>query len=202
MRRVSLYCRLHPAHPHPAPEFSHRRHGDGGAPSVGQGDRRELAERIRRGDGFDDIAKLAGWDGIRLTSLHCPEDPSPIWGRVIAEIAALWGQNPLTCCCDLLVREHCEITMVDFMASEEDITAILQSPLSHLISDSTYPTDGMPHPRVYGTFPGFCSTLSGKRGALTWGAGHPQGDGPSAQRLRLAGKGCAGGGDGRRSLRI
>lgn len=53
--------------------------------------------------------------------------------------------------------------MIDFMASEEDITAILQSPLSHLISDATYPTEGMPHPRVYGTFPRLCSTLSGKR---------------------------------------
>ena len=41
--------------------------------------------------------------------------------------------------------------MVDFMASEEDIVTILQSPLSNVISDSTYPTDGMLHPRVYGT---------------------------------------------------
>ena len=36
--------------------------------------------------------------------------------------------------------------MIDFMASEEDIIAILQSDLSNLISDSTYPTEGMPHP--------------------------------------------------------
>lgn len=68
-----------------------------------KGVRRELAERIERGGGFDDIAKLAGWDGIRLTSLHCPED-HPYQGKSIAEIAALWGQNPLDCCCDLLVR--------------------------------------------------------------------------------------------------
>lgn len=36
--------------------------------------RKLLARRIESGDGFDDIAKLAGWDGIFLTSLHCPED--------------------------------------------------------------------------------------------------------------------------------
>ena len=36
--------------------------------------RRELARRIESGSGFDDIARLAGWDGIYLTSLHCPED--------------------------------------------------------------------------------------------------------------------------------
>lgn len=123
--------------------------------------RRELAQRIQIGEGFDDIAKLAGWDGIYLTSLHCPED-HPYLGKSLAEIAAMTGQDP-----DLLLRPAGagagEITMIDFMASEEDITAILQSPLSHLISDATYPTEGMPHPRVYGTFPGFCSTLSGKR---------------------------------------
>lgn len=42
--------------------------------------------------------------------------------------------------------------MIDFMAHEEDIAAILRDPFSNLISDSTYPTEGQPHPRVYGTF--------------------------------------------------
>lgn len=153
-----------------------------------KGARRELAERIRRGDGFDDIAKLAGWDGIRLTSLHCPED-HPYQGKSIAEIAALWGQNPLDCCCDLLVREHCEITMVDFMASEEDIVTILQSPLSNVISDSTYPTDGMLHPRVYGTFVHLLEHFVKERGVLTAEQAVHKITQKPAQVLRLAGKG-------------
>ena len=123
-----------------------------------KGARRELAERIRRGDGFDDIA--------------------------------LWGQNPLDCCCDLLVREHCEITMVDFMASEEDIVTILQSPLSNVISDSTYPTDGMLHPRVYGTFVHLLEHFVKERSVLTAEqAVHKMTQKP-AQVLRLAGKGA------------
>ena len=113
--------------------------------------RKLLARRIESGDGFDDIAKLAGWDGIYLTSLHCPED-HPYQGMSLQQIAELTGQDPLTCCCDLLVREQGEITMIDFMAHEGDIAAILQDPFSNLISDSTYPTEGQPHPRVYGTF--------------------------------------------------
>ena len=68
-----------------------------------KGARRELAELIRRGDGFDDIAKLAGWDGIRLTSLHCPED-HPYQGKSIAEIAALWGQSGVCALLDRLDR--------------------------------------------------------------------------------------------------
>ena len=57
--------------------------------------------------------------------------------------------------------------MVDFMASEEDIVTILQSPLSNVISDSTYPTDGMLHPRVYGTFPRVLESYVRERHVLT-----------------------------------
>ena len=150
--------------------------------------RRELARRIEQGKGFDDIAKLDGWDGIRLTSLHFPED-HPYQGKSIAEIAAMWGQNPLDCCCDLLVREHGEITMVDFMASEEDIVTILQNPLSNVLSDATYPTDGMPHPRVYGTFVHLLEHFVKERGALTASqAVHKMTQKP-ARVLHLDGKG-------------
>ena len=55
--------------------------------------RRELAQRIQSGAGFDDIARLAGWDGIYLTSLHCPED-HPYLGKSLAEIAAMTGRIP------------------------------------------------------------------------------------------------------------
>lgn len=150
--------------------------------------RRELAARIESGEGFDNIAKLAGWDGILLTSLHCPED-RPYQGKSIAEIAKICGQSPLDCCCDLLVREHCEITMVDFMASEEDIAAILRSPLSNVISDATYPTEGMFHPRVYGTFVHFLERFVKEKGVLTVEEGVHKMTQKSAQVLRLAGKG-------------
>ena len=134
---------------------------------LGDPDQRKLlARRIESGDGFDDIAKLAGWDGIFLTSLHCPED-RPYQGMSLARIAALTGQDPLTCCCDLLVREQGEITMIDFMADEEDIAAILRDPFSNLISDSTYPTEGQPHPRVYGTFVHLLTRFVLQRGDLT-----------------------------------
>ena len=106
-------------------------------------ERETLAHRIEDGGGFDDIAKLAGWDGIFLSSLHCPED-APLLGKSIAQEAAMEHKSPLDACCDLLIREYCQVTMIDFMAAEEDIAAILRSPLSCLISDATYPTEGMP----------------------------------------------------------
>ena len=116
-----------------------------------RGVRRELAARIESGEGFDDIARLAGWDGIYLTSLRCPENRQ-YQGKNLTQIAAMMGESPLDACCELLIREKGRITMIDFMAAEEDICAILHSPLSSVISDATYPTEGRPHPRVCGTF--------------------------------------------------
>ena len=150
--------------------------------------RKELAARIESGAGFDDIAKLAGWDGIYLTSLHCPED-HPYQGKNLMEIAALMGQDPLTSCCELLAREHGQITMIDFMASEEDICAILRSPLSCVISDATYPTEGQLHPRVCGNVTHLLEHFVREKGALSWeSAVHKLTEKP-AEVLGLKGKG-------------
>ena len=150
--------------------------------------RRELAARIRSGDGFDNIAGLAGWDGIYLTSLGLPAHQR-YQGKNLAEIAEEMGLPPLEACCDLLVQERGQITMIDFMASEDDITAILQSELSCLISDATYPTDGIPHPRVYGAFPRLIQRFVREKGALTLEQAVAKMTDAPAQALRLRGKG-------------
>ncbi len=151
--------------------------------------RRELARRIREGGGFDNIARLAGWDGIFLSSLHCPED-APFLGKSIAEVAELESKDPLDSCCDILVREHGQVTMIDFMASEDDISAILRSPLSSLISDATYPTEGMPHPRVYGSCTRLLQHFVREKGVLTLEQAVHKLTGAPAKALRLRGKGA------------
>lgn len=110
-----------------------------------------LRDRIENGKDFDNIAQLVGWENIVLSSMRLPEHQELV-GLTIAEAAEKRGQDAFSCCCDLLAEEHCEITMVDYITCEEDIAAILRVPFSHIISDSTYPTQGMPHPRLYGTF--------------------------------------------------
>lgn len=127
--------------------------------------RRELAARIESGESFDNIAGLAGWDGIYLTSLHRTENRI-YQGKNLVEIGEMMGKSPLDACCALLVSEHCEITMIDFMASEDDIAAILRDEWSNLISDATYPTEGQLHPRVYGTFPHLLTRFVREKGVL------------------------------------
>ena len=107
----------------------------------------------------------------------------------LARIAALTGQDPLTCCCDLLVREQGEITMIDFMADEEDIAAILRDPFSNLISDSTYPTEGQLHPRVCGNVTHLLEHFVREKKALSWEQAVHKLTGRPAQVLGLTGKG-------------
>ena len=42
--------------------------------------------------------------------------------------------------------------MIDRITDESDIAAILRSSRVSVISDATYPTEGLPHPRLYGNF--------------------------------------------------
>ena len=151
--------------------------------------RQILARRIASGEGFDNIASLAGWEGIYLTSLHQQENQVYL-GRNLLEIGQMMGLTPLDACCELLVRERGQITMIDFMAAEEDICTILKSDLSSLISDATYPTDGKCHPRVYGTFPRLIEHFVQDKGVLTLEEAIKKMTGNPAKALRLAHKGC------------
>ena len=105
------------------------------------------------------------------------------------EIAEEHRQSPLDACCDLLSSEHCGVTMIDFMACEEDIARILQSPLSSLISDATYPTEGKPHPRVYGSCTHLLTHFVQELGVLSLPEAVHKLTGAPAQALRLKGKG-------------
>lgn len=72
-----------------------------------------------------------------------PEN-QPFIGKSVAEIARRRGQDPCDCACDLLAAEECDVAMIDFITSEEDVRTILRSPMSSVISDSVYPSRGCP----------------------------------------------------------
>ena len=114
-------------------------------------ERGRLKERLANGTDFDNISALVGWDQIFMSTLNCPQNREYA-GKSVCEITALRGQSPEDCVFDLLAEEKCTITMIDFITAEEDIARILQTDAVNIISDSTYPTEGKPHPRLYGTF--------------------------------------------------
>lgn len=114
--------------------------------------RAKMRARMETGSDFENISLLVGFENIRATSLRRPEN-RPFEGSSIAEIAAARGQEPFDALFDLLASEDCGVSMIDFIADEEDIRDILRAPFSGVISDATYPVGGLLHPRVYGAFP-------------------------------------------------
>ena len=101
---------------------------------------------------FENQVDLIGWENIMVTSVQT-EKNRPYVGKKISEIAAIRGCDPFYAAFDLLVHEHCAVSMVNFIACEGDIETIMRYPYSTIISDSIYPPGGNPHPRQYGTFP-------------------------------------------------
>ena len=147
-----------------------------------------MRERMESGEDFENISLLVGFENIRATSLHRPENLA-FEGRSIAEIAAARGCGPFDALFDLLASEHCAVSMIDFIADEEDIREILRAPFSGVISDATYPVSGLLHPRVYGTFARLIERYVRGEGTLSLTGAVHKVTGQPAERFRLAGKG-------------
>ena len=152
----------------------------------------EFRARIRRhmetGSDFENISLLVGWENIVASSVTKPEHKC-YEGKSIAEIAAMQGKDPFDCAFDLLADEHCAVSMIDFITAEEDIEQILRDETTCVISDSIYPTQGLLHPRVYGTFVRLFERYVKTRKTLPIERAVQKVTGLPARRLRLKGKG-------------
>lgn len=113
--------------------------------------RERLKERIAVGRDFDNIAQMVGWSNITLSSMRLPEHRELI-GKTLDEAAEILKLDPVDALCKLLADENCAVTMIDRINCEDDIRQILRDPYSSVISDATYPSVGLPHPRVYATY--------------------------------------------------
>ena len=147
-----------------------------------------LSRRLKTGTDFDNISLLVGWDNIIMSTLNRPENQQYA-GKSVAQIAALRQQEPDACVFDLLAEERCTITMIDFITCEQDIAGILQSDAANVISDSTYPTQGRPHPRLYGTFARVLEKYVRQERVLTLPQAVAKMSALPAQALGLPGKG-------------
>ena len=137
---------------------------------------------------YESIIPLIGWENIMITSLESPKNQRYI-GKRVTEIAHEKGADPYTCAFDLLAEENCNVSIVNFIACEEDITTILQYHRSFIISDSLYPDSGKPHPRQYGTFPKIIEEYVVKRKILTLEQAVYKFTGGPAKTFGIPGKG-------------
>src|SRR3984893_16796395 len=119
----------------------------------------ETRERIRADiarDGLNNWGRIPSWDCVQISiSPHLPHYD----GRSIAALAAERGQEAIDTVADYLIEDEAATCVLVTSISEDDIRAIVRSPTTLVGSDgncvATYGTvsQGLPHPRFYGTFP-------------------------------------------------
>ncbi len=152
-------------------------------------------ERVRRDiarDGLNNWGRLPSWDGVQISvSPHLPQHA----GRTIAQLAAARSQDPIDTVCDYLVEDQGATRVLVTSVSEDDVREIVRSPQALVGSDgncvATYGTvsQGMPHPRFYGTFPRVIGHYAGELGLLPLPAAIHKMTGATARALRLADRG-------------
>jgi N-acyl-D-amino-acid deacylase len=119
----------------------------------------ETRERLRNEidrDGLNNWGRIPSWDCVQISvSPHLPQHA----GETIATLAAARGRDPIDLVCDYLIEDNGATRVLITSIAEEDIREIVRSPSALVGSDGNCIADygvvsqGMPHPRFYGTFP-------------------------------------------------
>jgi N-acyl-D-amino-acid deacylase len=119
----------------------------------------EAREKIRieiDRDGLNNWGRIPSWDCVQISiSPHLPQHA----GQTFGKIAAARGRDAVDVVCDYLIEDKGATRVLITSIAEEDIREIVRSPSALVGSDGNCVADygvtsqGMPHPRFYGTFP-------------------------------------------------
>jgi N-acyl-D-amino-acid deacylase len=152
-------------------------------------------ERIRADivrDGLNNWGRIPSWDCVQISiSPHLPQHA----GRTIGALAAERGEDPIDTIADYLVADKGATRVLVTSIAEDDIRAIVRSPLALVGSDgncvATYGTvsQGLPHPRFYGTFPRIIGHYVGELGLIPLELAVHKMTGASARALKLRDRG-------------
>ncbi len=153
-----------------------------------RGQREVLREAIKNAHNFDNIAQMVGWENIIISALPS-EQYRHLIGKTMQEAAELLRLDPVDAMCRLLADTRCAVTMIDRINCEDDICEILRDDHSSVISDATYPTDGLPHPRVYGNCTRLFERFVREKKVLTLEKAVRKVTALPATAMRLTGKG-------------
>src|SRR5437016_795616 len=113
--------------------------------------RSEFAEH-----GLNNWGRIASWEAVQISiSPRVPQSA----GQTVAALATARGCDPIDQICDHLIADGGATRVLITSIDEDDIRTIVRSPTALVGSDgncvATYGivSQGMPHPRFYGTFP-------------------------------------------------
>jgi len=105
---------------------------------------RIMAELVSRSSSTVDITD------IRVSGVGS-EKNKRLEGKNLFAVAEAMDRPMIDAICDLLIEEDLNVSMILFIADEDDVQAILRHPLHMACTDGLL--GGKPHPRLYGAFP-------------------------------------------------
>ncbi len=159
-----------------------------------------LRARIRK----DMMTPSSDWDnewqeipGPESVLIGVVQNPKllPLQGKTLADIAKMWGKDPIDALCDLLIEDNAFTEVAVFGMSEPDIVLALQQPWVSIDNDSSGTSpEGLlgqehPHPRAYGTFPRILRKYVREEHKLTLEDAIRKFSALPAQRMRLTDRG-------------
>jgi N-acyl-D-amino-acid deacylase len=117
--------------------------------------RERIAADLAR-DGLNNWGRIPSWEAVQISiSPRLPETA----GRTVAALASARGCDPIEQICDHLIADDGATRVLIASISEDDIRTIVRSPTALVGSDGNcvapygVVSQGLPHPRFYGTFP-------------------------------------------------
>ena len=156
---------------------------------------RETRERIRADiarDGLNNWGRIPSWDCVQISiSPNLPQHQ----GRTIGALAQEQGSDPIDTLCQYLRDDKGATRVLVRSISEDDITDIVRSPTALVGSDGNCVattgtvSQGMPHPRFYGTFPRIIDHYVREQAVLPLTAAIHKMTGATARALKLADRG-------------
>jgi dihydroorotase/N-acyl-D-amino-acid deacylase len=146
------------------------------------------------GDWNNEWQQVTGPGSIIIGAVQNPK-LLPIQGKTIAELAKLWGKDPIDTVFDLLIEDSAFTSVAMFTMAEPDVALALRQSWVSICNDSqgTGP-EGLlgkehPHPRAYGTFPHVLRKYVREDKTLTLEDAIRKFSALSAQKMRLADRG-------------
>jgi N-acyl-D-aspartate/D-glutamate deacylase len=143
-------------------------------------------------DGLNNWGRIPSWECVQVSvSPHLPHHA----GETIARLAEMRGQDPIDVVCDYLIEDKGATRVLITSIVEEDISEIVRSPSALVGSDGNCVADygvvsqGMPHPRFYGTFPRIIGRYVHEQQLLPLELAIRKMTGATAQALRLRDRG-------------
>lgn len=134
-----------------------------------QGTTQELISLLKNPDSQSELSayaasrieRLGGPRNVVISSCILPRNKTDYMGKNLEECAQTSGLNLWEFIRHLLIEEELETEMIAYAMTEDNVKLFLSHPLGMPASDgSVYSpvgilSEGMPHPRSYGTFPRF-----------------------------------------------